>query len=98
MKIKWTPRAVSDFNKILVYLYENWGIKELENFINQTDNVLHRIAQNPQMFIESKQKKDVRKGVVTRHNSLFYRINPQKKEIQLLTFWDNRKDPKKLNY
>jgi plasmid stabilization system protein ParE len=98
MKINWTPRAKTDFNKVLEYLHENWGIKEIENFINQTDDVLEGIANNPQMFIESPKKKNVHKGFVTKHNSLFYKVKPRKKEILLLTFWDNRKDPNKNNY
>lgn len=98
MKIRWTSKAKSDFNKVLEYLSDNWGIREIENFINQTDSVLQGIAKNPQMFIESTKKRDVRKGLITKHNSLFYKINTQKKEIILLAFWDNRRDPKRVSY
>lgn len=98
MIINWTPRAKSEFNKVLEYLLENWGIKEVENFINQTDDVLERVANNPKMFIESSKKKNVHKGFVTKQNSLFYKVNLRKQEIILLAFWDNRKDPNKQNY
>jgi hypothetical protein len=50
------------------------------------------------MFFESSKKKYVYKGFVTKHNSLFYKVNPRKKEIILLSFWDNRKDPQKRPY
>ncbi len=98
MKIKWTTRAKTDFSKVLEYLNENWGIREVENFINQTDIVLKGIAKNPQMFVESTKKNSVYKGFITKHNSLFYRVKPQKKEILLLTFWDNRQNQKKRKY
>jgi plasmid stabilization system protein ParE len=98
MKIIWTPRAITDFNKVLEYLYVSWGLKEVENFIDKTDDVLEGIAANPQIFIESLKKKNVHKGFITKHNSLFYKFKPNKKEILLLTFWDNRKDPNKLQY
>lgn len=98
MEIYWTPKAKADFNNILEYLNDNWGKREVENFINQTNKVLDGIANNPQMFIGSIKKKNIHKGFVTKHNSLFYKIKPRKKEIILLTFWDNRRDPIKRNY
>ena len=48
------------------------------------------------MFEESRKKKNVRKGFVTKHNTLYYRVRPRKKELQLLLFWDNRQDPEDL--
>jgi plasmid stabilization system protein ParE len=98
MEIKWTPRAKSDFNKVLKYLHENWSVKEVDYFINQTDDVLEGIVNNPQMFIESIKQKSVYKAFVTKHNSLFYKVKPRKKEIVLLVFWDNRQDPNKNIY
>ncbi len=98
MKIKWTSRAKTDFNKVLEYLDENWGMKEVEAFIDQTDDILTKIAENPQMFIESTKKKSVYKGFITKHNSLFYSVKHRRKEIILLTFWDNRQNPNKLKY
>ncbi|MEZ5197978.1 MAG: hypothetical protein R2764_16800 [Bacteroidales bacterium] len=50
------------------------------------------------MFEASGKKKNIRKGFITRHISLYYRIKPTKKEIELLSFWDNRQDNSKLTY
>ena len=58
--------------------------------------MLEQIKQNPEMFEESRKKKNVRKGFVTKHNTLYYRVRPRKKELQLLLFWDNRQDPEDL--
>ena len=46
------------------------------------------------MFPASKQRKDVRKAVITKHLSVYYRFN--KTAIQLLHFWDNRQNPDNL--
>ena len=48
------------------------------------------------MFEVSKKYKNVRKGYVTKHNAIFYRIKPRKKEI--LLFLDNRQDDKRRLY
>ena len=98
MKIFWSPKARNDFENILDYLLKEWGIKEVESLIKKTDRVLNAIAQNPKMFIESSKRKNVRKGFITKHNSVFYLVKSRNKEVVLLTFWDNRQNPEKLIY
>jgi hypothetical protein len=98
MKVSWTPTARKTYFKVLDYLQESWTKRELENFINKVGHVIIQIEENPAMFETSRKKKNIRKGFVTQHNSLYYRIKPKKKEIELLLFWDNRRDPKKLLY
>jgi len=36
--------------------------------------------------------RNTRKAFVTKYSSLYYRVKPRKKEIELIVFWDNRKD------
>ncbi len=50
------------------------------------------------MFQASRKKKKVRKALITKHNTLYYRIKPSKTELELITFWDNRQNPNKLTY
>ncbi|MEX2410259.1 MAG: type II toxin-antitoxin system RelE/ParE family toxin [Candidatus Paceibacterota bacterium] len=98
MKISWTFTARITYIKVLDHLSVNWTKKEVENFINEVEALLEQISSNPEMFQASRKRKNVRKGHITRHNTLYYRIKPRKKELELITFWDNRQDPKKLAY
>jgi plasmid stabilization system protein ParE len=98
MIISWTPTARKTYFAILDYLEKSWGEKDIRNFISEVNTLLNQIANNPEMFPSSKKMKNVRKGLISKHNSLYYRINPSKKELELLTFWDNRQDPRKLDY
>ncbi len=91
--IKWTVRAKNDYTLILEYLHTNWTKKELQKFTNKTSKVLLQIAEKPEIFPASK-KKNIRKCVLIKQVSIYYRI--KKNEIELLTFWDNRRTPKKL--
>lgn len=91
--ILWTPEAENTYNNIIKYLEVEWSEKEVQNFIRESNNVLRQIAEFPNMFKASK-KKDIRIGLITKQNSLIYRV--KNKEIQLLSFWDNRQDPDKL--
>lgn len=92
MKISWTPTARITYFNILEYCSKEWTIKEVERFIYKTQHVIAQISQYPYQFKASR-KKSVRKGFITEHQSLYYRVKPRKREIELIAFWDNRKDP-----
>ena len=98
MIIKWTPTARNTYFNVLDYLSKEWSLREIENFVNETETVLDQIKEHPYMFKASRKKKNVRKGFVTKHNSLYYRVKPRKKEIELITFWDNRQNPARIKY
>ena len=72
-QIIWSPLAENDFANILDYLDKNWDRKVASNFIDLTENTLNQISINPKQFPICYIKKKVRKCVLTKHNSLFYR-------------------------
>jgi len=96
MKVIWTPKALQSYFKIFNFLNERWTKKEVENFVNQTDKIIEQIAENPKMFVATGKRKNVRKGFVNNLVTLFYKVYPRKKEIELLRFYDNRQDPKRM--
>lgn len=98
MEIRWTPNARFGYHRIIEFLESAWTIREIQTFILLVEKALSQIKENPFMFEASEKKKNIRKGFITRHISLYYRINPKKKEIELLAFWDNRQDNSKLTY
>jgi len=89
----WSPNARITYYRILEYLEQNWTIKEIEAFINRTEQVIKHINQSPLHYPYSKLS-DSYRCVFIKQVSLFYRIKQQ--EIELLIFWDNRQDPAKL--
>jgi plasmid stabilization system protein ParE len=93
--VKWSPEAERTYNIILDYLIEKWTERELQNFIKRTNQVVNFIAHNPREYIFSK-KKNAYRAVITKHVSLYYRVEQQ--TLELLLFWDNRKDPESLKF
>lgn len=98
MTIIWTQRALNSYFNVADYLQEEWGEKVLNNFASEVDKVIRHLEENPNMFEESKKIKHIRKGFINEHNTLFYRVKPGKNRIELLIFWDNRRDNKKRPY
>jgi plasmid stabilization system protein ParE len=89
--IIWSPLSENDYECILEYLSKNWGQKVALNFIELTENSLNQISNNPKQFPICYKRKKVRKCVLTKHNSLFYRDG--KTKIEILRIYDTRQDP-----
>ncbi len=91
-EIKWTTEAEDTFNAVINYLKVKWTEREITIFISSANKIISYISDRPLMFRQSK-KQNIREAVVTKHHLLLYRVKPH--HIELLTFWDTRKNPKK---
>lgn len=94
MKIRWSPRALTDYLTVLEYLQREWGDRPVHALVKRIDDILHLIEDHPQIFSASK-RKTIRRCVVSKQLSLYYRENDE--FIELIAFIDNRSNPKSLN-
>ena len=94
--IIWSPLSESDFAKILEYLNKNWDEKVTNQFVDLTENILKQISINPKQFPVIHKKEKIRKCVLTKHNTLFYRDN--KTQVDSLRIYDTRQDPHTLTF
>jgi plasmid stabilization system protein ParE len=94
-KIIWTPLASTDFENILEYLSNNWSILISINFLESFDHIIEIILENPSIFPFSNKKLGIRKCVLTKHNTLFYREVDN--TIELLRVFDTRQNPQKID-
>jgi plasmid stabilization system protein ParE len=69
----WSPSAKKDFSKVLEYLSENWNIKIANEFIELTFNFVQQISINPKLFQIISKNEKIRKCVLNKQNTLFYR-------------------------
>ncbi len=94
--INWSKSAENDYIKIIDYLLQNWPVLVAENFMEITENKIQQIQTFPSSFSIIYEKKKIRKCVLTKHNSLYYRV--VKNKIQILRIFDVRQDPSKLQF
>lgn len=92
-KILWTDFALSELENTIEYLEENWTEKELQNLAREIEETLSLLSHNPNLFQTSDIKKDIRRVVVAKYNTLYYRVNNN--TIEILSFFSNRQSPKK---
>ena len=93
-QIVWAPLAETDLAAILEYLDENWDSKVATNFIDLTEEIINQISINPKQYPIVYKKRRIRKCVITKHNSLFYRDSQS--QIEILRIYDTRQDPNTL--
>ena len=93
-KVFWTENALSELAKTFEYLETNWTKKEIQKLAFTIEKTLFYISINPRLFPCSTKNKEIRKAVVLKHSTLYYRV--KKQQIEVLSFFSNRQNPKKL--
>jgi len=94
--ITWNRRASNNFNSIITYLQNEWGDRVTRDFVSRTYRIIELLALNPEMGSVEHFEKQIRGILITKHNTLFYRIEEEK--LILLNFFDNRQHPQKKSY
>jgi len=97
IEVVWTAKAKISFFLVLDYLNENWTKKEVIQFNQRVQITINAIKKNPKIFPCSIKNKEIRRAIIDKNNLLFYKTDPSLQKIYLLTFFDSRQDPKKLN-
>jgi len=77
-------------------LQENWGSEVVTRFIDIVEDLIEQISLNPKHFPVIHKKLKVRKCVITKHNTLYYR--DRRDYVDILRIFDNRQDPHKLKF
>jgi len=95
-KVIWSPASEKDFEAILEYLQSRWTYRVISIFINKEDDNISLIVEDPKIFPIINEKLQIRKSVITKHNTLYYRINKQ--NIEIVRLFDSRQNPHKLNF
>ena len=92
----WSPLSENDLEKILEYLLKNWSKQVILRFLDEIEKLIEQIANHPKQFPLVNKKRKVRKCVISKHNTIFYREH--KGAIELLRIFDNRQNPQKKKY
>lgn len=92
-QIEWSPRATREYLKLIDYLLEEWGEKTAKRFSKRFFNLLHRVLERPEMYPVASKRKIVRRCVVSKHISLYYRMKGDK--LQVVALFDTRQNPAK---
>lgn len=88
-KVVWVPLAVETYMEEIDFIYLKWNQKEVDSFVMLVDENLKRLSINP---LIGQIHKNVYKIVISKQTSLFYKIIEKDKKVELVYFWNNKKD------
>jgi len=94
-KIKISKEAKKNTQRIISYLTNEWSEAVADKFIQRLENKLNYISLFPNSYPSFDKFNNVRKCVLSKQISLYYKIKNE--EIEVLTLFDTRQDPDKLS-
>lgn len=97
MEIIWTRLANTTYKEVFENLERRWTKKEMRNFRDLTNNLLEKVKNKQVIYPFANKKLGIRKGNVHKNVSLFYKEDIKNNKIYLITFFNNRMNPKSLN-
>ncbi|MGV8947245.1 MAG: type II toxin-antitoxin system RelE/ParE family toxin [Lutibacter sp.] len=83
-KVVISKTAEKKLDELFSYLIEKWSVKVKNEFTEKLDASIELIKNKPEIFPESKKGKKLRKCVVAKQITLFYRYTS--KQINVLQF------------
>lgn len=89
-----TPLAKEDLENVSNYLFENWGLNVLENFLALYEIKILTIAEFPTRYPVIHEPSGLRKAVLTKHNIILYREKPG--SVEIISVFDTRQNPEKI--
>lgn len=90
MNIFLSQIAEGQLQSLLEYLDEEWGERVCDNFIEKLERALQTISLTPLAFPASEKMPGLRKCVITRQTSIYYRISST--DIEIVSILDNRQN------
>ena len=93
-KVIISKLAERKLENLFEFLVTNWSVNVKNDFIFKLDKYVSIIKKQPESFPSSEKEKGLRKCVVTKQTTLFYRFD--EKSIKIVTIFDTRQNPKKL--
>lgn len=78
------------------FLLEEWGKGVKDELIQKLTKKINQISNQPKCCPQSNELVGLYKCVLTKHNTFYYQVDFEKKEIEIITLFDTRQDPNKL--
>ena len=85
--------AEQKLDKLFDYLVSKWSVKVKNEFIKKLDKSISVIKEQPESFPSSEKGKGLRKCVITKQTTLYYRFDKDK--VKIVTLFDTRQNPNK---
>ena len=95
MEINFTISANISFEDEIDFILRKWNLEEVEKFMDLVDDFINNLSKNP--YLEKKSnKRAIRVFVISKQTTIIYKVYDDVKRIDVLYFWNNKRNPKDL--
>ena len=94
-KIIWTDESLEGLKNIMLYLEGRWTKREIKKFAKLLDKQINLIRKNPTLFPLSGRSKEVRRSVLSRQTTIYYKIIDN--NVYIVSLFDNRRNLNSLS-
>lgn len=94
--VVWSNEAILNTESISTYIQENWTEKEVQQFFRRLEERITLISQFPRLFRKSRSHRTIRRSVLNKQTTIYYRFEHD--HIEILSIFGNRQDPSKLDF
>ncbi|GLB48413.1 type II toxin-antitoxin system RelE/ParE family toxin [Neptunitalea lumnitzerae] len=96
MEVIWTRLALITYKEIFENLELRWTKKEMITFRDLTHKSIEKIKNHQVIHPFANEKLGIRKAKIHKNVTLFYTTNTESNKIYIITFFNNRMNPKTL--
>lgn len=96
LQIKYSRRAGNEYKQLLEYIIKNFGMAKAIMIDSIFEKILYQISANPFMYPLFHRKRNIRRCVISKQTTLYYRISGD--YIELVSFRGNLMNPDKINF
>jgi toxin ParE1/3/4 len=92
MKYKISKEASNDLEKIWLYTFETWSVKQADHYFDLLMNEIEYLSENPK---SGKDYGEIRKGYFrsrVKSHFIFYKINLKNEEIEIIRILHQQMD------
>ena len=96
LQIRYSHRAKFEYKEIIVYVIQNFGLEKAAKIDSLFEKSIYQISINPKIYPIFDKKRNIRKCVLSKQTSLYYKITG--KHIDLISFRGNLMNPENINF
>jgi len=96
MELIWTRLANITYREVFENLEWRWTKKEMRDFRDLTNELLEKVKNGRVTHPYAHKSLGIRKGIVHKNVCLFFKEDKENNKIYLITFFNNRMNPKTL--
>ncbi len=94
----FTKTAQKSYFEHLEFLKQSYSEQAVALFVENVFKILDHLSKHSAMFPESSNFKKYRRALINRYTSMFYSISVIHHELVIHLFWNNKWNPKYLEY